>query len=205
MRKYQEYSVCDSLIKEEDIRNIQSHIEIAPEPTVTFPQADSFERVINTCELLADHDFSRGEFQATYDFDNRQVNYYTDAGRYLGLIKKYTRTEYEEKESGGEIKNISKLVVCYTLTKEGRKLMEKNYTQRQLTLCRAILSHRIFHKIFGEYLAIGKFPSNERMDEIMKECGLADLSDSTRKRRRQTVVAWLRWIIGLYSDYRETP
>ena len=83
--------------------------------------------------------------------------------------------------------------------------MEKNYTQRQLTLCRAILSHRIFHKIFGEYLAIGKFPSNERMDEIMKECGLAALSDSTRKRRRQTVVAWLRWIIGLYSDYRETP
>lgn len=58
------------------------------EPKLPFPQADSFERVINLCELLKQKGFiSKNDITQNYDFDYRQTNYYSSAARYLGLIK----------------------------------------------------------------------------------------------------------------------
>lgn len=57
------------------------------EPEIPFPQADSFERVINLCELLKQREFiSKEDITQNYDFYSRQTDYYTNAGRYLGLI-----------------------------------------------------------------------------------------------------------------------
>ena len=63
-------------------------MKIIPEPNnIPFPQANSFERIINLCEILYENNtLSRDEITYRYDFDSRQTNYYTDAGRYLGLI-----------------------------------------------------------------------------------------------------------------------
>jgi hypothetical protein len=69
------------------IQQIIETVKIQEESEVPFPQADSFERVINLCELLMQKGFlSKEKITQNYDFDYRQTNYYTGAGKYLGLI-----------------------------------------------------------------------------------------------------------------------
>ena len=77
----------------DDIISILSNVEITKEPNVPFPQADNFKRVVNLCELLLYNESTKDDITLNYDFDPRQTNYYTDAGRYLGLI--------ESNRSGG--------------------------------------------------------------------------------------------------------
>ncbi len=86
--KQKRYSVEDISITIEDIQTVLRSTTIIKEPRVPFPQADSFERVINLCELLNGQELSRNDVTEQYAFDARQTNYYTDAARYLGLIEK---------------------------------------------------------------------------------------------------------------------
>ena len=78
----------DTAITADDIQQVLHNVVRENEPQIPFPQADSFERVINICELLDEQDLSRNDVTERYAFDDRQTNYYTDAARYLGLIEK---------------------------------------------------------------------------------------------------------------------
>ena len=52
--KCKKYSIEDTEIEITDIKDIFDEIkDFTEEPEISFPQADSFERVINLCELLA--------------------------------------------------------------------------------------------------------------------------------------------------------
>lgn len=88
LKKYQRYSIEDTTIRSTDLLTLARQVQIFPEPDVPFPQADSFSRVINLCELLKGCSLSREEVTERYAFDLRQTNYYTDAARYLGLLEK---------------------------------------------------------------------------------------------------------------------
>ena len=47
------------------------------------------KRLINLCNYYTMIEIIIAKrLQITYDFDPRQINYYTDGGRYLGLIDK---------------------------------------------------------------------------------------------------------------------
>lgn len=105
--KQKRYSIEETEISLEDILEVVNRIRIVNEPEVPFPQADSFRRIINLCELLNETELTRDEITANYDFDPRQTNYYTDAGRYLGLINK--------RKEGGQI--------IFSLTDEGLRLL----------------------------------------------------------------------------------
>jgi hypothetical protein len=82
------YSIEAVEISLNDIVNVLNKTKIVEEPKLPFPQADSFKRVINLCELLSQDEMTRNDITLNYSFDPRQTNYYTDAGRYLGLIDK---------------------------------------------------------------------------------------------------------------------
>ncbi len=83
------YMLREGVITRELIKRLLKETRIVQEPEIPFPQADSFERLINLCELLNKSGvLSREEITSNYDFDQRQTRYYTDAGRYLGLISK---------------------------------------------------------------------------------------------------------------------
>ena len=75
-------------ITSEEINQLLDSVPIIDEPEISFPQADSFERVINLCELLNEHPMTKDNITINYAFDERQTNYYTDAARYLGLVVK---------------------------------------------------------------------------------------------------------------------
>jgi len=183
--KQKNYSVEDTVITVADIQSILSATRIIVEPTIPFPQADSFERVINLCELLNDQELSRNDVTEQYAFNVRQTNYYTDAARYLGLIEK-------ENENGTPI---------YRLTEMGKKILNFNYKQRQLAYCGCILSHQVFSAILKKYFESGLMPSKHEIISIMKQSNLYNVqSEVTFERRSSTVRGWINWIISLINE-----
>ena len=118
--KHKNYSIEDTAIEMSDLMDVTRQIStFAPEPQISFPQADSFQRVVNLCELLESQELSRDEVTEEYAFDIRQTNYYTDAARYLGLVNKH----YDGRKP------------IYCLSELGNRIMRLNYKQRQLALC----------------------------------------------------------------------
>ena len=179
------YAVEDTAIEITDIQDVLQRARTAPEPQVPFPQADSFERVINICELLNEQELSRNDVTEQYAFDVRQTNYYTDAARYLGLL----------------IKRKAGVSPVYSLSDAGRRILRLNFKQRQLAYCGCILSHKAFADTLREYLEKGRMPTVEAIVRIMKQSDLYNVgSDSTFERRSFTIKGWLNWTVGLISE-----
>ncbi|MDC7226805.1 MAG: type II restriction endonuclease [Spirochaetales bacterium] len=154
------------------------------EPKIPFPQADSFERIINLCELLNDKPLTKDEITTTYDFDPRQTDYYTNAGRYLGLIKDSNRDD----------------IGC-RLTTEGKNILELKFKEKQLMFAELILKHTVFAEVLLLYFHKAEEPTREEVVEIMKEAGLYKInSDSTYSRRASTILSWVRWILELVQN-----
>ncbi len=179
------YSIEDSTIEITDIQNVLQQIAIEPEPKIPFPQADSFERVINICELLNEQELSRNEVTEQYAFDVRQTNYYTDAARYLGLL---------EKSKDGATPS-------YSLSVNGRYILNLGFKERQLAFCRCILSHKAFNDTLKMYFESGSMPSSNVIIKIMERSNLYNVtSNSTFERRSSTVKSWIDWIIDLIDE-----
>lgn len=183
--KQQNYSIEDTQINSLDIQNILHQVVCVNEPDIPFPQADSFERVINICELLNEQELSRNDVTEQYAFDVRQTNYYTDAARYLGLI--------EKRHSYG--------TPVYYLSQTGKKVLSLNFKQRQLALCNLILSHKAFKDTLSSFFEHGEMPSAKDIMLIMENSNLYKVeSASTYKRRSSTIRGWLNWIVELIND-----
>ena len=179
------YSVEDTAITADDIQQVLHNVVRENEPQIPFPQADSFERVINICELLDEQDLSRNDVTEQYAFDDRQTNYYTDAARYLGLI--------EKNRKNGE--------PLYRLTDKGRTILRLGYKQRQLAFCGAVLSHGAFADTLKSYFETGVMPQKNDIIQIMRRSNLYNVSsNSTYARRSSTIKGWINWIVGLIND-----
>ncbi len=183
--KQRNYSIEDTAISAEDIQAVLAGTAVLDEPAIPFPQADSFERIVNLCELLNEQDLSRADVTENYDFDARQTNYYTDAARYLGLLDKRSSNE-------GPL---------YSVSEKGRQILELEFKPRQMAYCRCILSHKVFHDTLRLYLQSGVMPSTGEIVSIMKQSHLYQVnSDSTFERRASTVKGWLNWIVSIIND-----
>lgn len=178
------YSIEPDYITLDDIMTLYKRVDIVSEPkNIPFPQADSFERIINLCEVLYENGtLSRDEITYRYDFNSRQTNYYTDAGRYLGLI-------YKEEQRG---------FIQYFLTDRAKKLFSHSIKTRNLSFAEAILEHKPFYLTFQLYLRTSKKPTREDIVKIMKGSDLHNIkADATFNRRASTIIGWINWIINL--------
>ena len=181
--KLKHYSIEDTLIGISDLQETASCAQIVPEPAISFPQANNFERVINICELLSSQELSREQVTEKYAFDIRQTNYYTDAARYLGFLEKH----YEDGHKP-----------VYSLSLPGRRIMNLNYKQRQLAFCKAILQHQAFKETFELCMRTGSMPDTPAIVEIMQRANLYKVeSMSTYVRRSSTISGWINWMLGL--------
>lgn len=181
--KSKKYSIEDTEIDIQDIQEIFNNInEFVEEPEIAFPQADSFDRVINLCELLLDEPKTKNDITENYAFDERQTNYYTDAARYLGLVNK-------NRNDGN---------IVFELTELGRRILNLRYKQRQLEFVKLILKHRAFYDYLRLYFGNSEKPTTLDTIEIMKYCDLYKIeSESTYKRRASTIRGWVEWILDL--------
>lgn len=181
--KSKKYSIEDTEIDIQDIQDVFNNInEFDEEPEIAFPQADSFERVINLCELLLDEPKTKNDITENYAFDERQTNYYTDAARYLRLVSK-------NRNDGN---------IVFELTELGRKILTLRYKQRQLEFVKLILKHKAFYDYLSLYFENSDKPTTFDTIEIMKHCDLYNIeSESTYKRRASTIRGWIEWILDL--------
>ncbi|MCD7829849.1 MAG: transcriptional regulator [Clostridiales bacterium] len=183
--KQRNYSVEDTAISVADIQDVLNSVEIDVEPNISFPQADKFERVINLCELAQEHRLSHQYITEQYAFDTRQTGYYTNAARYLGLLEKQT------------VKNKP----SYSISAQGKIILNLSYKQRQLAFCKCILSHRIFNNVLQLYFRCGVMPSKKEIVAIMKKFGVYKVeSDDTFGRRASTIKGWINWIVSLINE-----
>ncbi len=184
LKKHKNYSLEDLKISLDNIFEIFDNIEKnIKEPEIPFPQADKFDRVINLCEILyKKNSLTREQITCEYDFDVRQTNYYTDAGRYLDLINR-------EKVDGN---------ITYYLTKKGKKILEKKYKHKNLLFVETILIHKVFYATFKSYTEKKRALEKHEIIEIMKKSDIYKVkSESTYSRRASTVSSWINWILNL--------
>ena len=121
---------------------------------------------------------------ANYGFDERQTNYYTAAGKYLGLIENYQNQNTKE--------------IVFSLTPLARKILSSSYREKQLELIKCILQHKVFNDVMKAYLLCGEMPERSHIINLMKKDSLYNVnSDSTYSRRASTVSGWLNWIVSL--------
>lgn len=126
--QHKKYTVQERGINIENIQNVLDNVRVVKEPEVPFPQADSFERVINLCELLKQKgSLSKEKITHNYDFDHRQTDYYSNAAKYLGLIERRSKNHQ---------------IGC-TLTQEGIRIFNLPIVERQLEFAKLILSHAV--------------------------------------------------------------
>lgn len=184
--QHKNYSLEDTSITAQDIFDVLNMAVIIPEPYgIPFPQANTFERVINLCELMREHSMNKPEITAQYDFTSRQADYYANSARYLGLAEK---TSHDGR-------------TVYTLTAQGRKIMRMSYKNRQLSLCRLILSHKVFRETLILYFSTGHMPDIKDITDIIQHSELSrPISGDTLNRRSQTVQSWANWISRLITE-----
>lgn len=172
--------IAPEIITTEDVSSVFNEIDIVEEPTTPFPQADRFDRVVDLLGLLVERELTKEEISENYQFDIRQAGYYTDAGIYIGLTRKY------EDDITGKI--------VFSLTEEARKILKKKHKAKYLDLISKILEHEAFYKVFKLAIEQGEVPSKAKTIEIMSACGLNNISGETISRRASTVRGWIGWV-----------
>lgn len=179
------YTFIEDKLSFSETVNMFKSINKVIEPKVQFPQADSFERIIDLLSILFEKQLTHDEVTLKYEFDSRQTDYYISACEYLSLVE---RIENNNRER------------CYRLTNDARIIMQLNYSTKYLELIKRILSCPVFNIAFGSYLITSKIPTKQEICNIMSKASL-NLSDSTIKRRSSTVRGWLNWIIKNIENY----
>lgn len=182
--RHKKYVVQRESFNIEKLQKLLTNIKILPEPSdAPFPQANDFNRIINLCELLLEKDFlSKDEITENYAFTSRQTDYYSNAGKYLGLIN-------------NAVDPITNQKGCY-LTEIGRNILTTNFVDRQELFIQKILSYRVFSEALKLSLKNGITPSKTEIVSIMKESNLNNIkTDKTFCRRTSTVTSWIHWIL----------
>ncbi|MGB3191943.1 MAG: translation elongation factor [Limnoraphis sp.] len=177
------YIIDSEKITKDDLLEVFKSVTVVCEPDITFPQADDFNKVVDLLTLLSENDLTKDEITTKYQFTARQTNYYTDAGRYLGLVDKI-------KTSGSK-------EITFCLTEEGRSLMSKKHKSKILSLIKTILKYPVFYKTFEMRLQTGEIPKRNQVSDMMSHL---NLNNNTKYRRSQTVISWMKWIWSMCSD-----
>ena len=173
------YTFADEKISSNEISELLNGLENLLEPRVTFPQADSFERIIDLLSLLYNRQLSPDDVTLKYEFDPRQTSYYISACEYLGLLER----------SRGKKANAQ-----YSLSNEGQRIMGLKYKDKYLSLIKKILEKPVFNTAFKETLKNGIIPNKKAVINIMNNSHLP-INSTTIERRASTVRGWTDWIL----------
>lgn len=184
--KTKNYSLQDTTIEIEDLIEVRENTEVLYQDNqdddlkVPFIQANSFERVISLLENMKDNPMTTELIAELMEFDERQSDYYFNAGAYIGLFEK--KTEDKQRK--------------VFLTKLGEEVFSLNYKKRQLKFVELILQHQIFADCFDMVIENGgDMPDKEIIENLMREYNVCNEGQVVR--RASSVQGWLKWIFNL--------
>ncbi|NLJ78717.1 MAG: transcriptional regulator [Tissierellia bacterium] len=186
--KQNRYMLEPEKITLDNIKDILYTIDIVDEPRdIPYPQADTFERIINMLEIFMLDMHTKEHLIHNFNTDSldpRQIDYYLNSCRYLGLVE-----EHEENN-----------LKYYRLTELGNSIMQKDFKFKYLEIVKCILKNPSFNESTKKYIELDGHIGKRDIVEIMKRNGVHGVeSESTFYRRATTVLAWIRWIMGLVS------
>ncbi|MFZ1897244.1 type II restriction enzyme [Methanoregula sp.] len=162
-----------------NLKQLLAESRTEPEPDVPYPQANDLDKVIDIITNFHSAGLTNKPAIAEFfDFDERQGDYYANAGYYLGLLKRVpSSTEFE-------------------LTREGEFIAKsENRSRRNLLLLKQMLKRPSFNEV------IRLFESKNRDLSLLGVDVLApiiqkhvELNETTASRRASTVMSWMRWV-----------
>ncbi|MFD1454582.1 type II restriction enzyme [Levilactobacillus lanxiensis] len=159
----------------DDIKRISKESADVTPQEVSFPQADTFTRVLDLLDVLRTPK-NKHQIAEIYSFDERQSDYYGNALRYLGFAK---------KDSVNHV---------FELTRLGRKVARMpNSNDRNLIIIQNMLSSKAINLIFKDFLINQEF-RNEFIDDVIRKYGGVG-GKSTLHRRNFTAKNWITWIL----------
>ncbi|MDR3341748.1 MAG: hypothetical protein LBT14_02980 [Treponema sp.] len=179
--KHQAYTFMDEVITVADLITLWKKIKPTTEPDVTFPQADSFSRVVDLLSVLYERALTREEVTLQYAFDLRQTDYYITACTYLGLVIRTTNDDGEPE---------------YRLSPDGQRIMVQGYKAKNLALVQKILERPVFNRVFELTIHTGALPDKQHLCRIMTDAHLT-IHQATIERRSSTIRGWITWIMNL--------
>lgn len=154
-------------------------VQGVPSPQIPFPQADSFERVINLLELSGNEPLLKSEIHSVYDFTPRQSDYYFQAGQYLGLL---------------EI-DADKLIYPSAL---GRKILAESLEERQILLAEQLMKFAPFRLAIQSNINGGQ-ASKSAIARSIADYSATQVGETTAHRRAVTVQRWAAWVAELLN------
>ena len=172
------YTINESPKLYVDISELLRLIPEGEEPEeVPYPQANDLDKVVDSIKLIGDGADDKIQLAEFFEFDERQSDYYANAGRYLGFV--------ERKDQR------------FVLTRLGREFVQlESLSERTKALLSQMLARPTFRAVFHLLVADGfKLENIDRAEitEIIK--AYTSLTGATPSRRASTVLSWLGWIL----------
>lgn len=142
-----------------------------------FPQADDMDKVVDLVRLVPGGLTDKAQFAESFEFDERQGDYYANAAKYLGLL---------EREGQG-----------FKLTALGEAFCRlASRSARTLCLVKQLLKRPSFRRLIELLVRrnclLASLPEGEIASLIAEDAGL---SPATAQRRALTARTWLTWIL----------
>lgn len=173
------FTVNEPARLEVNLKQLLDEIHTEPEPDVPYPQANDLDKVIDIVTNFHSASLSNKPAIAEFfDFDERQGDYYANAGYYLGLLKRIPdTTEFELTREGGYIAR------------------SMNRSRRNLLLLMQMMKRPSFNEIIRLFESKNRDLTSLNVDIlapiIQKHISL---NDTTARRRASTVMSWLKWM-----------
>jgi hypothetical protein len=173
------FTVNEPVKQTVDIKQLLVETQIEQEPDVPYPQANDIDKVIDIVTNFHSAGLSnKSAIAEFFDFDERQGDYYLNAGYYLGLLKRIPQSTE------------------FSLTKEGEyTARSKNRSRRNLLLLMQMLKRPSFNetlKIFDDGNRDLTLLNVDVIWPIIQKH--VELNETTAKRRASTVMSWIRWV-----------
>lgn len=190
--KHKRYTIGITRPSEKEIMSLaRKALEVEtvpPRANIPFPQADDFERVIDFVSLLAEDERTVEELAILHDIHPRQGDYYQNAAKYLGLAKNI------RAEDGKD---------CLAATDLALQIVSKSYREKNLSYAELLLKIKPIAATYVEWARSGTKPSIDWIVDVFSNSAVAvtnrgeQLSESTLRRRAQTIAAWTSWLRGI--------
>lgn len=158
-------------------------IDDKPQFEVPFPQADSFNRIIEMIYYFNNRRLSACDVSDYFQFTRRQGNYYISAAIYLELLEKC--------ENAG----------LYKLSDKALFLINNSEKSGLEVIFQQIMSHKVFNEVYRRMIKNEDEVTDAEIIQIMREF-VPELTDRIEvlKRRSRTVRAWINWSRGVIFE-----
>lgn len=178
------FTLNQSPVTRVSFRQLLSQVQVGAEPSeIPFPQADDFDKVIDTLSLALGENLDKQVVSSYFGIDERQGDYYLNATRYLRFLEK--KNEY------------------FVLSESGEKFVNtKNKDERNEFVLREFLSKPIFREALLLLEKRGWDVTKLNKDEIVQiilTLSGKKISGSTPSRRADTLIKWLLWLTSNYK------